>query len=327
MDLVRRLGVVLAAASMGIAAPLVVVPGCGGGEAGSPSTASGGVVGAAGGTVHGDGVTLTIPPGAVSDDVTITISRSSETVPSGFVGSSSVFVFGPDGLLFARPVTVQIPFTDGGGVATLFWSSRVGNGFDDVGGSAAGGVMTAQVTHFSRGFVGRHAGPNDDASAIDSSAPTDSSGIDGPAFDAPGADQASGGLDGSPGFDGSPGVDGSPGLDGSPGADASSGAESGSGTDAGPGGDAASDAGPYADSGADSGAACTCGAGQTCCLGVCVDTSASSQNCGHCGVSCGAGTCSSGQCSSCAVYGQSCASEACCTGTACISGTCTFPPA
>jgi hypothetical protein len=89
-----------------------------------PSTElpSSGVVGAAGGTVSSsDGrVRLSVPPGAVSGETTITIAPARSDVP-GAVGQ--VWEIAPTGLVFARPVRVELAYRDadlGGRPVTLF---------------------------------------------------------------------------------------------------------------------------------------------------------------------------------------------------------------
>jgi hypothetical protein len=324
----RRFGGILTAASVTMAGFLALVPACGGGGNSTGGASSGGsVVGAGGGTIASAGVTLTVPPGALNDNVTITLAQSTDAVPSGYFGLSPVFVFGPDGLVFAKAVTVEVPFTDdGAGPSTLFWSLQGGTAFQNVGGSAAAGILTAQVTHFSRGFVGRAHATGSDASVSDSSSP-DSNTFDALAVDSPAASTQDGSGVTGPADDASSSVDApSGGGPSDAGSVAETSSDASSSVDA-PSGGGPSDAGSVAESGSDSGPGCICSAGQTCCLGVCVATSSNQANCGHCGVSCGTGTCTGGLCSTCAVYGQSCISEACCTGTVCLNGTCTFPAA
>ncbi|WP_437323690.1 DUF5050 domain-containing protein [Sorangium sp. So ce381] len=55
-----------------------------------------------------DGFTIDVPPGAVSEDTVITIERIEEA-PEGAVGP--LYVLGPEGLTFARPITLTLPIT------------------------------------------------------------------------------------------------------------------------------------------------------------------------------------------------------------------------
>jgi hypothetical protein len=263
-------------------------------------------------------VKLTIPAGALDRDVTITVATSSDpTPPPGYQTTSPVYVFGPDGLVFSKPVTITMAFTDDGQPVSAFWSTMAGDGFDDIGGTASAGQMTAQVTHFSRGFVGRHKGQVDDAGGDSTiTSDEDSSVVD----SSPGADDASSSdgqtSDVSNGADSSSGVDSGSGADsGSAASDASSSSDSSSASDS-----SAADAGA-ADSGIP---ACNCPINTRCCNGQCVDLMNSSTNCGACGVSCGAGTCSNGFCPNCQVLGQQCGN--CCQGLVCgPNSICNYP--
>lgn len=112
-------------------------------------------VGPEGGTIVVQGATVTIPKGALTKTIDITISTSDAGPPDGFVALSKVFVCEPSGTDFAQPVTMKMPFTDDGQAKTMFWSTGSDPTFKDVGGEAEGGTMTATVMHFSSGFVGR----------------------------------------------------------------------------------------------------------------------------------------------------------------------------
>ncbi len=74
---------------------------------------------------------------------------------------------------------------------------------------------------------------------------------------------------------------------------------------------------------------CRCGSGPACtgskhcCSGSCLDVSASTANCGGCGVACGAGeSCASEACSCGTVVGTKGGGPACQGGTSCVSGLC-----
>jgi hypothetical protein len=133
-------------------------------------------IGAGGGVLDVNGVKLTVPAGAVSTNVEFTVTTSSETAPDGYVADSAIYVFGPEGLTFAVPLTIEIPFTGDGKDAHVLWSTRDGKGFEIVESTIGAGKATAQVSHFSRGFVGRRKalGQNPDASdAADAAATLD----------------------------------------------------------------------------------------------------------------------------------------------------------
>jgi hypothetical protein len=68
-------------------------------------------VGAAGGTVTGgDGTSVNIPMGALSNDANITINSVSVTAPMGTVLVGPAYDFGPEGTQFSTPVTITLPF-------------------------------------------------------------------------------------------------------------------------------------------------------------------------------------------------------------------------
>jgi hypothetical protein len=311
---------------LGLGAALVGVlssaPGCSSDDSSpsAPQEIAKNTIGATGGEIDSSGVKLTIPAGALDRNVTITVATSPDPAPSDYVAASPVFVFGPDGLTFAKPITVTMAFTDDGQPVSAFWSTTTGNGFDDIGGTASAGKMTAQVTHFSQGFVGRHralghaeAGGSDveviilDSSVVDSTAGDDA--------------QSSSDANTS---DGATGTDSSSGSDSASGSDAT-GSDSGSvadASDASSSSDSSNDS-SVSDAGVDSGGCGGfCAAGQTCC-GSCVSTQTSSTNCGGCGISCGAGTCSNGFCTGCMNLGQQCVGN-CCQGLVCSGSICKY---
>jgi len=138
-------------------APLVVLlAACGtqGPEGGDPSGASSSKLGATGGVIElaGD-VKLEVPAGALGTEETISISQSDSAAPAEHVPLSPLFDFGPDGITFAQPVSVTLAFTGPGDNPAIYWSTADG-GFEALPTTIAGSKATAQVTHFSRGFVG-----------------------------------------------------------------------------------------------------------------------------------------------------------------------------
>lgn len=97
------------------------------------------------------GLTLAIPYGAVDSATTITVDMTDETAPGAM---TPVYEFGPEGTVFAKPVTVTLPFTGTSG--TVYWSRLDGSGFDPIGGviDPVAHTITAQTFHFSLGYVG-----------------------------------------------------------------------------------------------------------------------------------------------------------------------------
>jgi hypothetical protein len=112
-------------------------------------------IGSAGGTVSCSGASLTVPAGALAAPVSIQITATGSTAPTGYTGYSPIFRFEPAGTTFAVPVRVSLPFTGDASRATLFWSRATGgSGYERIGGLASGSTLTGSVTHFSTGFIG-----------------------------------------------------------------------------------------------------------------------------------------------------------------------------
>ena len=131
---------------------LAALVACGGGKKAPPPDpnsigAAGGVVSAAGGP------SVTIPPGALPAQTTITIEETALATPDGAL--TSVYRFGPDGTVFAKPVTVAFPVATGISAASVYWS-RPGSPtvYDALDAEVTAGKATASVTHFSLGFAG-----------------------------------------------------------------------------------------------------------------------------------------------------------------------------
>jgi hypothetical protein len=128
--------------------------------------------------VSGSGVRLIVPEGAVTNDVTISVASSDVAPPDGYIAVSPIYTFSPDGLVFTKPVVVEITLGDDGLGSNIVWSS--GSGVEDLPSTISGTFMTANVMHFSRGFIGHrtHGQPIDDAGGDDASisdGPSDSS--------------------------------------------------------------------------------------------------------------------------------------------------------
>ena len=114
------------------------------------------VVGSGGGTVQAPGgVTLNVPTFALDSSQPITVTQTIDPAPASIPQLSPVFKFGPEGTVFAQPVTISIPFTGDPAHARLFWT-RLGSAteYENLGGTVMGNLLVAQVTHFSAGFVG-----------------------------------------------------------------------------------------------------------------------------------------------------------------------------
>lgn len=124
-------------------------------------------VGAEGGEIAHEGVTLSIPAGALAADTEITITSTTADRQGPFTRYSPVYRFEPNGLAFAAPVSVRIAFEGEPEAPAVYWTGATG-GFERLDSVVDGGVATAQVTHFSEGFVGSPvAGAEPDAGAGD----------------------------------------------------------------------------------------------------------------------------------------------------------------
>ncbi|MFT3925283.1 MAG: VWA domain-containing protein [Myxococcales bacterium] len=111
-------------------------------------------IGAAGGSLHAEGVDLVVPPGALTSEVEIRIIQTTLPIPAGYEGYSAIYRFEPDGLAFAKPLQVSLPFTGDASKATMFWSTQADRGYVRLGGVPETSALTAPVAHFSYGFVG-----------------------------------------------------------------------------------------------------------------------------------------------------------------------------
>ena len=155
----------LAACSSGASAPAgansdAAADGSGGSDGsllGTCESASASITAAGGGQVRlSNGAQLTVPPGAVATDLTITITETTEAAPTGYHLYSPVYRFEPQGTTFLKPVQVTLPYTGDATIASLFWSKDAATGsgaWSWVGGAVTGAAVVASVRHFSEGFV------------------------------------------------------------------------------------------------------------------------------------------------------------------------------
>jgi hypothetical protein len=101
------------------------------------------------------GASVTVPAGAVDRPVTITLQTATATAPPGIGAVSPVYQFGPEGTVFAKPVTVSLPLQAGVTDASIYWS-KLGSTteFEPIGGTIANGFITVETPHFSRAVIG-----------------------------------------------------------------------------------------------------------------------------------------------------------------------------
>jgi hypothetical protein len=108
------------------------------------------LVGPDGATIQLGEVAIDIPPGALTSPQTISISRTSEGAPYGYVASSPVYRFQPEGLKFAKPATVIFNGAKQG--TTVVWSSGATT-FEPLPTTTMGTTNRASTMHFSRGLL------------------------------------------------------------------------------------------------------------------------------------------------------------------------------
>lgn len=115
-------------------------------------------VNAGGGTVTGPGgAGVTVPPGALSGNVTLSITANATPpapVPGQFSAAGAVHAFEPHGQVFAQPVTITVPLDPmaigTGDTPQLIRSGTGQNAWTPLAGATRNGnVMTVQVTSFS----------------------------------------------------------------------------------------------------------------------------------------------------------------------------------
>lgn len=167
----------LGAAALVIALFVLALAGCSDDETAGPTTGnpigsgakSTQTIGEAGGTFSLGAVELDIPAGAVPAGTSITVTESTTPVPATYYTAlTPLYLFAPDGLVFAKPATVRFKGSSSG--ARVFWSKQ-GNAttYEPLATEIAGGLATAPITHFSGGFLGF--GPDGGAPLPDSGRP------------------------------------------------------------------------------------------------------------------------------------------------------------
>jgi hypothetical protein len=132
----------------------IAAAGCGQDPLSAAPTATETVTPVAGGVValRDGSARLDVPPGAVTATTSITLVKTARNAPPGITARSPVFELEPAGLVFALPVHITFAFKDAVH-PSVYWSNAAG-GFDAIDGRVSGSHITADVTHFSSGFVG-----------------------------------------------------------------------------------------------------------------------------------------------------------------------------
>lgn len=109
-------------------------------------------VGATGGQIIGpNGVSLTIPAGALAENVTIEITEIEIQAPFGTQAVSGFYQFTPSGQQFDMPVTVTIPTNNPH--AAIYWTMPNSQHFSRHTSVWNNDLLTAEIDHFSVGFA------------------------------------------------------------------------------------------------------------------------------------------------------------------------------
>ncbi len=333
-----------------LATAAVTLAACGDDDGGAVETVTQ-LIGPEGGTVElASGGKVEIPPGALADDVEITITKLPENntfadLPDNLEPAGKPYAFKPHGQEFAVPVKVEVPYT---GSAMDVRPVKLPNETeqDSAAWTTVAPSMKDTVNSKVSGYVSSF-------SVVIAARPRRNSGVitllDG-AIDDGSMPAGSGGEGGGGGMAGTAGEGGSAGSAG----------EGGDASVAGTGGVAGGedDAGVIGGTGGSSDGGVTCNG--MICNGECIDTDSDTAHCGACGARCGEGhTCVDGVCecpveNRCGIRGSGhdgdagvdldaggfvefmCAdlgtnrhhcgscSNACATGETCVDGTCTL---
>ncbi len=130
---------------------------------GCSSTHASDTIGPTGGRVTAAGATLTIPPGALTAAVHITITATNTPV-AGYALSSPLYQFAPAGLPFAKAVGLTVDVTPAAAAAVLYWSNATG-GYDALPTTHSGNTAQGTISHFSSGFAGTAVSASNDLGA------------------------------------------------------------------------------------------------------------------------------------------------------------------
>ncbi len=118
----------------------------------TPTVVSQMVTATGGGVVTAGGAELDVPPGALAEDTTITVTESSKSgEPMADAIAGDIYDFGPEGTTFAQPVQLSISFDgsipDGKQAVIAFLDQGAWTPLDDS--VVAGNVVLAHTSHFS----------------------------------------------------------------------------------------------------------------------------------------------------------------------------------
>ncbi len=112
-------------------------------------------IGAAGGTIELEKVKLTVAPNTVPSDVMFSITSSPNAAAANYTAHTPIYVFKPENTDFQTPLTVEFDIT--GRTVTnpvVYWTRKGSAVFERQPSTVNGSKVSAQVRHFSMGFVG-----------------------------------------------------------------------------------------------------------------------------------------------------------------------------
>lgn len=113
------------------------------------SSVSEGRIGPEGGELRAGGVVLTVPPGALSEPTRLTISDDSTLPPAGTRAVGKAVQLGPAGLVFAQPITLELPVTRAPSVVQVLTAPDGTRNFEKLPTTNLGAAVQARVSHFS----------------------------------------------------------------------------------------------------------------------------------------------------------------------------------
>lgn len=112
-------------------------------------------IGAAGGTIELEKVKLIVAPNTVPADVMFSVTSSPNAAAANYTAHTPIYVFKPENTDFQTPVTVEFDIT--GRTVTnpvVYWTRKGSAVFERQPSTVNGSKVSAQVNHFSMGFVG-----------------------------------------------------------------------------------------------------------------------------------------------------------------------------
>ena len=112
-------------------------------------------IGAAGGTIELEKVKLIVAPNTVPADVMFSVTSSPNAAAANYTAHTPIYVFKPENTDFQTPVTVEFDVT--GRTVTnpvVYWTRKGSAVFERQPSTVNGSKVSAQVNHFSMGFVG-----------------------------------------------------------------------------------------------------------------------------------------------------------------------------